>query len=124
VILSTIIDLANFTEIYTIYKRLCEGGSLPFPDFPLLSEKTSHFTKKFRKHQFSAKKDFFCGIIHYAQIHTPGVRVERNLYMEKKRPESQASTRREQMIAFIIRTIQSLDEEKLRNIYHLVLHIK
>ncbi len=44
--------------------------------------------------------------------------------MDKTRPESQVSTRREQMIAFIIRTIRNLDEEKLRNIYHLVLHIK
>lgn len=44
--------------------------------------------------------------------------------MDKKRPESQDIALREQMIAFIIRTLQSLDDRKLRNIYYLVLHIK
>lgn len=31
---------------------------------------------------------------------------------------------REQMIAFILRALQSLDSSKLRNVYHFVLHIK
>ncbi len=80
--------------------------------------------KNLESTSFWQKQTLFCGILHYAQIHNLGARVERNLHMDKTRPESQVSTRREQMIAFIIRTIRNLDEEKLRNIYHLVLHIK
>lgn len=32
--------------------------------------------------------------------------------------------RRKQMIAYIIRVIQQLDDDKLQNIYHLIVHIK
>ncbi len=31
---------------------------------------------------------------------------------------------RNQMISYIIRVIQQLDDDKLQNIYHLIVHIK
>lgn len=36
----------------------------------------------------------------------------------------QDNTQREQMIRFITRVIQELDDRKLSNVYHLVLHIR
>lgn len=44
--------------------------------------------------------------------------------MKDKNIENTIQNRRSQMIAYIIRVIQQLDDDKLQNIYHLIVHIK
>lgn len=44
--------------------------------------------------------------------------------MSNKNLENPKINRRDQMISFIIRVIKQLDDDKLQNIYHLIVHIK
>lgn len=44
--------------------------------------------------------------------------------MEEKTLRSEADTRREQILQTIIKVIQALDDQKLKNVYYFVLHIR
>lgn len=44
--------------------------------------------------------------------------------MEQEDASRKRDKQREQMIEFIVKTIQQPDERKLRNIYNFVLHIR
>lgn len=44
--------------------------------------------------------------------------------MNKRNTEKPGAKQREQMVKFILQAIQQMDDQKLRNIYHFILHIK
>lgn len=44
--------------------------------------------------------------------------------MKKQNVQDTEQIRRNHMISYIIRVIQQLDDSKLQNIYHMILHIK